>query len=99
MGAVNLPLNGAPLAQGLGYRVDAHPSNDAADIPANAGDTRIPDARGSRVGTNRAPEKPVEVLSLATKTVDANPHGARLQSNLKRDGWLDYMKPHVTPDE
>lgn len=99
MGAVNLPMNGKPLAQGLDYRQDPHPTNDAASIPAGADRTRIPGTRGANVGVSPSPEKDIEVLSIATKSVPLNPLGARLKSNLHKPGWLDYTKPHVSSDD
>ena len=95
--ATELPLVGKPLAQGLKYRSDPHPTTDAFDIPPGANQTRIPGSRGAKLGTNQSPEKQVEVSSQATRKINAPGMGARLTSNLHKDGWLNYDVPHFEP--
>lgn len=96
MPARELPLNGAPLAQGLEYQSYEPPANDAAKIPSNLVGTKP----GHFNATNTGPSvpTPLEPVSIATTSEDAPSHGTNLPTDLHRDGWLDRSQPHVSTE-
>lgn len=84
---VDIPMDGGRLPQGLGYRSDPAPTTDAASLEG-AGTSQIPDLP-------QGEPSPTSAVSLETKSGELNPLGSRLISDLHKDGWLDYDKPHV----
>lgn len=89
---VDIPMDGGPLAQGLGYRSDPAPTSDAADM-SGSGTSQIPDLP-------QGEPSPTTAMNTETKQADANSMGARQTTTLHKDGWLNFDKPHVgTPED
>jgi hypothetical protein len=71
------------------------PDDDAAALPGGFGahNTTMPDRlKGANSTPN--PSTPLDAMSIATKSTDAPPLGARQpKTMIKPDGWLDYDAP------
>lgn len=88
--AENLPLNTDSMVHGLGYFTPAGPSTDAA--PSASGSSQIPDLP-------QGEPSPMQSVSMATDSVPLPSMGARQMTDIHKDRWLDYDKPHVASSE
>jgi len=83
----DFPLNQEGM---IGYGTGAVPTTDACDT--TGADTQ------EITGNPLSMESPLQVVSLATESMDAPDTGAFQSTNLHDVNYLDPMKPHVSTE-
>lgn len=84
----DLPITTGPLVQGDGYQGFPVPDNDAADLNGlSSADVSFKSA-GTGGGAAGESSSPCDIVSLATKTVDAPGNSQTWSSGDKGTDWM-----------